>query len=171
MQGKDAALLSLSGMTTIVRRAGEHDVPRMLELVRELATFEKEPEAVTVTEAQMRDAGFGPKAIWVGWVAEQEGRVLGMTVCYERYSTWRGRCLYLEDIVVTREARGRRVGEALFKACAAYALEQGHHHMLWQVLDWNTNAMRFYARLGATFDPKWVNGRLTREGMQQLLDA
>jgi len=157
-------------------------VPQMLALVRELATFEKEPEAVTVTEEQMRDAGFGRKPVWWGWVAEERSResseptepgagkgLIGMAVCYERYSTWRGRCLYLEDIVVTEAARGRRVGERLFKACAAFALEQGHHHMLWQVLDWNTEAMRFYVRLGATFDPKWVNGRMTREDIERLV--
>lgn len=158
-------------MDPIVRRAEERDVPRMLELVRELAAFEKEPEAVTVTERHMRDAGFGPSAVWVGWVAEIDGEILGMAVCYERYSTWRGRCLYLEDIVVTRTARGRRLGQALFKACAAYALERGHHHMLWQVLDWNTDAMRFYERSGATFDPKWVTGRLTREDMIKLVSG
>ncbi len=175
-------------MKVVIRRAGPGDVPRMLELVQELALFEKEPEAVTVTEEHMRDAGFGPHPVWVGWVAEERSRestesnestesaepgapsgLLGMAVCYERYSTWRGRCLYLEDIVVTETARGRRVGEKLFKACAAFALEQGHHHMLWQVLDWNTEAMRFYARLGATFDPKWVNGRMTREEMTKLV--
>ncbi len=143
----------------------------MLELVRELATFEKEPEAVTVTEDHMREAGFGTHPVWIGWVAEVNGVIVGMAVCYERYSTWRGRCLYLEDIVVTEAARGRRVGELLFKACAAHALEQGQHHMLWQVLDWNTDAMRFYARLGATFDPKWVNGRMTREDMLKLVNG
>lgn len=143
----------------------------MLELVRELAAFEKEPEAVTVTERHMHDAGFGPKPVWVGWVAEVDGIIQGMAVCYERYSTWRGRCLYLEDIVVTEAARGRRVGERLFRACAAYALENGHHHMLWQVLDWNTEAMRFYVRLGATFDPKWVNGRMTQEDMMKLVNG
>jgi GNAT superfamily N-acetyltransferase len=166
-------------MNVVIRRAEARDVPQMLALVRELATFEKEPEAVTVTEEQMRDAGFGEKPVWWGWVAEvgaasggfASGQLLGMAVCYERYSTWRGRCLYLEDIVVTEAARGRRVGERLFKACAAFALEQGHHHMLWQVLDWNTEAMRFYVRLGATFDPKWVNGRMTREDMERLVGS
>jgi GNAT superfamily N-acetyltransferase len=169
-------------MNVVIRRAEARDVPQMLALVRELATFEKEPEAVTVTEEQMRDAGFGRKPVWWGWVAEERSResseptepgagkgLIGMAVCYERYSTWRGRCLYLEDIVVTEAARGRRVGERLFKACAAFALEQGHHHMLWQVLDWNTEAMRFYVRLGATFDPKWVNGRMTREDIERLV--
>ena len=171
-------------MQIVIRRAERRDVAQMLALVKELATFEKEPEAVTVTEEQMRDAGFGEKPVWWGWVAEERSRestestesgappgLLGMAVCYERYSTWRGRCLYLEDIVVTEAARGRRIGERLFKACAAFALEQGHHHMLWQVLDWNTEAMRFYTRLGATFDPKWVNGRMTREEMKRLVDS
>ena len=158
-------------MNVVIRKAESRDVPRMLALVRELATFEKGPEAVTVTEEHMREAGFGPRPVWVGWVAEAEGLVQGMAVCYERYSTWRGRCLYLEDIVVTEAARGRRIGERLFKACASYALQQGHHHMLWQVLDWNTEAMRFYVRLGATFDPKWVNGRMTREDMTKLVSA
>ena len=158
-------------MNVVIRKAESRDVPRMLALVRELATFEKEPEAVTVTEEHMREAGFGPRPVWVGWVAKAENLVQGMAVCYERYSTWRGRCLYLEDIVVTEAARGRRIGERLFKACASYALQQGHHHMLWQVLDWNTEAMRFYVRLGATFDPKWVNGRMTREDMTKLVSA
>jgi GNAT superfamily N-acetyltransferase len=158
-------------MEVVIRRAEPGDVPRMLELVRELATFEKEPEAVTVTEDHMHEAGFGKDPVWVGWVAEVNGTIVGMAVCYERYSTWRGRCLYLEDIVVTEAARGRRVGEQLFKACAAHALEHGYHHMLWQVLDWNAEAMRFYTRLGATFDPKWVNGRLTQEDIKKLLTA
>jgi GNAT superfamily N-acetyltransferase len=163
-------------MEIVIRKAEARDVPDMLALVRELATFEKEPEAVTVTEAEMRDAGFGEKPVWWGWVAEepagsQRPIIVGMAVCYERYSTWRGRCLYLEDIIVTEHARGQRVGEKLFKACASFALEQGHHHMLWQVLDWNTEAMRFYVRLGATFEPKWVNGRMTRSDMQKLVSA
>lgn len=161
---------SLSSMQVTIRRAESRDVPQMLGLVRELAAFEKEPEAVTVTEEHMREAGFGPRPVWWGWVAEGVDGILGMAVCYERYSTWRGRCLYLEDIVVTEHARGQRVGEKLFRACAAFALEQGHHHMLWQVLDWNTEAMRFYVRLGATFDPKWVNGKMTREDMRRLVE-
>jgi GNAT superfamily N-acetyltransferase len=166
-------------MEVVIRKAEARDVPQMLALVRELATFEKEPEAVTVSEAAMLDAGFGERPVWWGWVAEvpaasgelASGKLVGMAICYERYSTWRGRCLYLEDIIVTEHARGQRVGEKLFRTCASFCLEQGHHHMLWQVLDWNTEAMRFYVRLGATFDPKWLNGRMTREDMQQLITA
>lgn len=159
-------------------------MPQMLALVRELATFEKEPEAVTVTEEQMRDAGFGEKPVWWGWVAEMRSddqmivrsengtaKLVGIAVCYERYSTWRGRVGYLEDIVVTEAARGQRVGEKLFRACVQDALDRGYHHLTWQVLDWNKDAMRFYARLGAEFDPQWVNGRMTRDTMMKLTEA
>ncbi|MCW5899432.1 MAG: GNAT family N-acetyltransferase [Flavobacteriales bacterium] len=160
-------------MDAIIRRAEARDVPAMLELVRELATFEKEPEAVTVTEAEMLDAGFGEKPVWWGWVAERSGdgtaRLVGIAVCYERYSTWRGRVGYLEDIVVTESARGQRVGERLFRACVQDALDRGYHHLTWQVLDWNKGAMRFYARLGAEFDTQWENGRMTREVMSRLM--
>lgn len=155
-------------MNVVIRRAGPVDVPRMLELVRELALFEKAPEAVTVTEAEMRDAGFGPNAVWVGWVAEDDGVILGMAICYTRYSTWRGRALYLEDIVVTESARGRSIGDRLIRACIAYAAEHGYNRMRWQVLDWNTDAMRFYQRFDATFDNGWVNVELDKATIQRF---
>lgn len=155
-------------MNDVIRRAEARDVPRMLELVRELALFERAPEEVTVTEEHMRDAGFGPDPVWVGWVAEFEGVIVGMAVCYERYSTWKGRRLYLEDIVVTESARGKRIGEKLFRQCAAYAVEQGHSGMLWQVLDWNVDAHRFYDRFGAHYAREWWNGSLEREALIAL---
>ncbi|MEZ4758459.1 MAG: GNAT family N-acetyltransferase [Flavobacteriales bacterium] len=118
-------------MEVTIRPARPEDVPAMLELVRELAVFEKEPEAVTVTEAGMLDAEAGEKPVWWGWVAEgleessqsrksEAGHrsIVGIAVCYERYSTWRGRVGYLEDIVVTHRVHGQGVGEKLFKACA-----------------------------------------------------
>lgn len=167
-------------MEVTVRRAEPQDVPRMLELVRELAVFEREPSAVTVTEEQMLEAGFGEKPLWVGWVAEigsedqmikrsDDVLIVGMALCYDRYSTWKGRCLYLEDIVVTSAVRGKGVGEKLFKACAAHAVEHGHHHLLWQVLDWNVDAIRFYERFGAEVSREWLNGRLYRDQMIALL--
>ena len=140
----------------------------MLALVKELAVFEKAPDAVTVTEDHMRDAGFGPDPVWVGWVAETEERILGMAICYERYSTWKGRRLYLEDIIVTEKARGQRIGEALFKRCAAFAVEQKYNGMLWQVLDWNTDAIRFYERFGASLDPQWSNGSLELDQLKEI---
>lgn len=140
----------------------------MLQLVRELATFEREPDAVSVTPEHMADAGFGPHPVWVGWVAENDGAMVGMAICYERYSTWKGRRLYLEDIVVTSKARGQRIGERLFRECARYAVEQGHAGMVWQVLDWNVDAIRFYERHGASMDPQWINGSLEVEQLKRL---
>jgi GNAT superfamily N-acetyltransferase len=157
-------------MDVKIRRAEAHDVPRMLELVRELAVFERAPEEVTVTEEQMRDAGFGPDPVWVGWVAEVKQRIVGIAVCYERYSTWKGRRLYLEDIVVTESARGMRIGEKLFRQCAAYAVEQQYNGMLWQVLDWNVDAHRFYDRFGASYSKEWWNGSLELDQLKALAE-
>ncbi len=184
------AVGSFAAMDIRIRRAEASDVPRMMELVKELALFEKAPEAVTVTEQEMLDAGFGPQPVWLGWVAEmrsedrrmsgsedavaREGgpsdplivsfsdRILGLAICYTRYSTWRGRALYLEDIVVTEAARGQGIGDRLIRTCIAYAAEHGYNRMRWQVLDWNTDAMRFYERFGAHFDAGWINVELDK---------
>lgn len=140
----------------------------MLALVKELATFEKEPEAVTVTEKEMHDAGFGEKAVWFGWVALHNEAIIGMAVCYTRYSTWRGRTVYLEDIIVTDAARGRKVGERLFRECVDHAALNDYNWMRWQVLDWNVDAIRFYERFGASISPGWLNGELTKEQLKNL---
>ncbi len=178
-------------MEVVIRRAEPRDVPRMLELVRELALFEKEPQAVTVTEQEMHDAGFGPNAVWVGWVAEKREElsvvraelpgkepdngqritghcILGIAICYTRYSTWRGRVLYLEDIVVTEAARGQGIGDRLIRTCIDYAAAHGYARMRWQVLDWNTDAMRFYERFDAIFDNGWVNVELDKATIQRI---
>jgi ribosomal protein S18 acetylase RimI-like enzyme len=155
-------------MEAIVRKAEERDVPRMLELVRELAVFERAADEVTVTEEHMRDAGFGADPVWVGWVAEVDGVIQGMAVCYERYSTWKGRRLYLEDIIVTEQARGRRLGEQLFLACLRHGVDKDYNGMLWQVLDWNTDAIRFYDRFGAQYSAEWLNGSLDKAQMVNL---
>ncbi len=160
--------LSFVRMNNVIRRAEARDVPRMLELVHELALFERAPQEVTVTVDHMRDAGFGSDPVWVGWVAESEGVIVGMAVCYERYSTWKGRRLYLEDIVVTESARGMRIGEKLFRQCAAYAVEKDYSGMLWQVLDWNVDAQRFYDRFGANYAKEWWNGSLEKDALVAL---
>lgn len=156
-------------MGMMVRKAEARDVPRMLELVKELAVFERAPEEVSVTLEHMRDAGFGDDRVWVGWVAEIDGVILGMAVCYERYSTWKGRRLYLEDIIVTASARGQRIGEKLFLECVKYAVEKNYSGMLWQVLDWNKDAIRFYDRFGAKYSNEWLNGSLEAHELAKLL--
>ena len=156
-------------MEITIRKAEARDVPQMLALVKELATFEKEPDAVTVTEAEMLDAGSGDRPTWFGWVAcRSDDRVLGMALCYDRYSTWKGRCLYLEDIVVTAAVRGQRIGERLFRQCVKHAATHHYHWMRWQVLDWNTDAIRFYERFGASISTGWLNGELTEEQLLNL---
>ncbi len=179
-------------MEVTIRKAEERDVPAMLALVRELAVFERAPDEVTVTEEHMRDNGFGSDPVWVGWVAEHGSEdqkirrsenenapsrpltlspshgIVGMAVCYERYSTWKGRRLYLEDIIVTESARGQRIGEKLFMECVRYAVLQNYSGMLWQVLDWNTDAIRFYDRFGAKFSSEWLNGSLELEQLKNL---
>jgi ribosomal protein S18 acetylase RimI-like enzyme len=166
-------------MNVIIRRAEPHDVPRMLELVRELAVFERAPEEVTVTLEHMRDAGFGADPVWVGWVAEMRSadgtmsgsvdpELVGMAVCYERYSTWKGRRLYLEDIIVTEAARGHGIGEKLFRQCVTYAVEMNYSGILWQVLDWNRDAIRFYDRFGAKYSKEWLNGSLELDQLKNL---
>lgn len=159
-------------MEITIRKAESRDVPQMLALVKELAIFEREPEAVTVTEEHMRDAGFGPDPVWWGWVAAgADERIRGIAMCYERYSTWRGRVGYLEDIVVTGDARGQGIGERLFRACAEEAIRRKYHHLTWQVLDWNKGAIRFYERLGAKLDGQWMNGRMDAAQLKTLIGA
>lgn len=165
---KMRSVASLPVMNVTIRKAEARDVPGMLALVKELAAFEREPDSVTVSEKEMTEAGFGENRVWWGWVAEHENDLLGIAICYERYSTWRGRVGYLEDIVVTSTARGIGIGADLLKACAAEALERNYHHLTWQVLDWNEGAIRFYERIGADMDPHWVNGRLDRATMIEL---
>lgn len=155
-------------MKVSIRPAEARDVPAMLALVRELAVFERAPDEVTVTEQHMLDAGFGQEPVWFGWVAENDGVIQGMAVCYERYSTWKGRRLYLEDIIVTEAARGRRIGEKLFMACVRHAVAKNYSGMLWQVLDWNAGAIRFYERFGAGFSDEWRNGSLEAYQLKAL---
>lgn len=147
-------------MDVNIRKATSDDVPAMLALVKELAVFEKAPDKVSVTEDEMRDAGFGSNKVWFGWVAELAGDVVGLAICYVRYSTWRGNVLYLEDFIVTDKVRSQGIGQKLFDECRNFAVEKNYPMMTWQVLDWNVNALRFYERQGAELDGEWVNGSL-----------
>ena len=158
-------------MEVTIRKAEPRDVPQMLALVKELAAFERTPEEVTVTLEHMQEAGFGADPVWVGWMAEADEVVVGMAVCYERYSTWKGRRLYLEDIIVTERARGLRIGEKLFRQCAAYAVEHHYSGMLWQVLDWNVDAIRFYDRFGAKYSREWLNGSLEADQLAAIANG
>jgi ribosomal protein S18 acetylase RimI-like enzyme len=152
----------------VIRRAVSDDVPALLGLVRELASFEREPEAVRVNEASMRQDGFGPRPVWFGWLAEDAGEAVGMALCFDRYSTWTGRILYLEDLYVRPASRGRGLGEALVRTCARHALAEGYRGMRLQVLDWNAPAIAFYQRLGWRVSANWHNADLDAASLERL---
>jgi len=144
-------------MSIIVRRAVKEDCPRLLELIHELAEYERAPQEVTVTPEHFELSGFGPNPLWWGFVAEAEGKVVGFALYYIRYSTWKGQAMYLEDILVTNEMRGKGIGKLLFDRLIDEAKEKGWNRILWQVLDWNEPAINFYKKYNASFDDEWVN--------------
>jgi GNAT superfamily N-acetyltransferase len=141
----------------ILRKARETDSQVIYELICELAIFEKAPDAVVNTIEQIRVHGWGDQPLFVCWVAEVDQQVVGMALCYTRYSTWKGPVLYLEDLIVTDKHRNKGIGKALFEMCIDHAQKNGFHRLSWQVLDWNEPAIKFYKNYGATFDNEWVN--------------
>ncbi len=155
-------------MNIKVRIAKKEDCPRLLELINELALFEKAPEEVTVTLQEFEDAGFGEKPVWKAFVAETDGSIVGFALYYIRYSTWKGCRMYLEDLIVTEEMRGKGVGKLLFDRLIAEACELGFSGMVWQVLDWNEPAINFYKKYEAAIDAGWLNASLSK---QQLLNT
>jgi GNAT superfamily N-acetyltransferase len=144
-------------MDTMIRRAVAADCARLLELVKELALYEKAPEEVTVTLEHFTESGFGPNPVWWAFVAEMDGEIKGFALYYIRYSTWKGQRMYLEDILVTESCRGKGLGKLLFDRLIEEAKEKKLSGIVWQVLEWNEPAINFYKKYDATFDPEWVN--------------
>jgi GNAT superfamily N-acetyltransferase len=143
-----------------LRRGVEADLPQVLALIQELAEYERAPEAVTNTLAAMQRDGFGPDPIFKFFVLEKDADIIGLALYYTAYSTWKGRMLYLEDLVVTEAARRGGYGRVLFDAVVAEARATGAVRMKWQVLDWNEPAIKFYQKLGANIENEWLNGNL-----------
>ena len=144
-----------------LRRGVEADLPQVLALVKELAVYERAPDAVTNTLAAMQRDGFGPEPIFSFFVLENDAaQIIGIALFYTAYSTWKGRMLYLEDLVVTEAARRGGLGKLLFDAVVAEARATGAVRLKWQVLDWNEPAITFYKKLGANVENEWLNGNL-----------
>ena len=155
-----------------LRRAKPSDALQILDLVRQLAAYEREPDAVEVTEEELIRDGFGDKPVFECLVAENEGgKLLGIAIFFIRYSTWRGPSLYLEDLFVDPESRKLGVGQAFFRELAKIALDRGYRQMNWQVLDWNELAINFYKKIGSDLDGEWINGTLSESAMKKLVNS
>ena len=142
-----------------IRPAVKEDCPRMMELVLELAIYEKAPQEVTVHFDHFEESGFGPHPVWWAFVAEsaRTGQVIGFALYYIRYSTWKGQRMYLEDILVTESMRGNGVGKLLMDRLIEECKVKKFSGMVWQVLEWNEPAINFYKKYKADFDAEWVN--------------
>jgi len=145
-------------MNIIIRKAVKEDCRRMMELVEELAIYEKAPNEITVHFDHFVESGFGENPVWWSFVAEVDGIVEAFALYYIRYSTWKGQRMYLEDLLVTEKLRGRGVGKLLFDALIREAQEKKFTGVAWQVLDWNEPAINFYKKIeNVQFDGEWVN--------------
>lgn len=166
----------------MIRKGNIKDLPQVLNLVKELAIYEKAPNEVEVTVAQMEEWGFGNDKIFDFFVAENAStalrqaqggsatdvRIVGIALYYYKYSTWKGKCLFLEDIIVTESERKNGYGKLLFEAVVQVAKKEKVKRMEWQVLEWNEPAIKFYKKTPTIFDREWVNCKLTFEELQKL---
>lgn len=141
----------------IIRKAVQEDCGPMLELIKELADYEKALHEVSLTLEQFIEDGFGKSPVWGAFVAEFEGGIVGISLYYDRFSTWKGRRLYLEDLVVTERLRGKQIGKNLFEATLEYGQSNKYSGMVFQVLNWNEPAINFYKKYSPKFDNEWFN--------------
>ena len=152
-----------------LRFAEKKDCTRLLELINELALYEKAPEEVTVTLAEFIDAGFGENPVWKAFVAEDGETIVGFALFYTRYSTWKGCRLYLEDFLVTEQCRGKGVGKLLFERVIKEAKDSNYNGITWQVLDWNEPALNFYNKYQAIIENGWLNASFSKTQTQNLV--
>jgi GNAT superfamily N-acetyltransferase len=156
-------------MATTIRPATRADIPQILKFIRALATYEREPEAVTATEADLERDGFGPNPFYFCLIAEHEGRPAGFAFYFFNYSTWQGKPgIYLEDLFVEPDLRSLGIGKALLERVAAIAVEKGCGRFQWAVLDWNTPAIDFYRAMGAELMDEWRIVRVTGAALDEL---
>lgn len=154
-----------------VREAIKDDMPQVLELIKELAIFENEPNAVEVTVSELENEGFSENPLFTCFVAELEDEIVGAALVYYRFSTWKGRTLHLEDLIVKEVHRGKGIGEALYKQVMKFAYDRGLKRIAWDVLDWNKGAIRFYERSGANIVKDWRVVHMDEKGLKNYINS
>ncbi|QTE24028.1 GNAT family N-acetyltransferase [Polaribacter cellanae] len=152
-------------MSFIIRKGEEKDVQSVFDLITELAVFEKEPEAVEITVEDLLKDGFSETPRFNLFVAEQDAKIIGIALFYERYSTWKGKTIHLEDLIVTKSKQKIGAGKALYSAVLKYAHDNGFNRVAWEVIDWNTNAIDFYKSTGATYLKDWSVVQMNKENL------
>ena len=155
----------------IIRKATKNDMPSVLELIQELATFEKEPDAVVVTVDDLIRDGFSENPLFQCFVAEEENEIIGMALYYYRYSTWKGKTIHLEDLIVKENKRGTGAGFALYKEIIKQGKSENVRRIEWNVLDWNTPAIDFYEKSGAKVLGDWRVVHMDDKGIEQFLNT
>lgn len=155
-------------MSFLIRKGKKEDCRAIRELILELAIYEKAEHEMTLSVEELEADGFGEDPIYNVIIAEQEQEIIGMALYYEKYSTWKGRSIYLEDLIVTESKRGIGAGKALFEEVMKEARDRNCGRMEWQVLDWNQTSINFYKSYGAELDSEWINGKFRREQLQQF---
>lgn len=152
----------------VIRKGTENDIEAALNLVKELAAYEKAPNEVEVTISEMKNWGFGNEKVFDFFVATKNNVVVGMALYYYKYSTWKGKCLFLEDIIVTEKMRGKKIGKLLFDEVVKVAKKEKVRRLEWQVLEWNEPAINFYKKYNSNFDAEWINCKLTNHDLEKL---
>ncbi|MBK5285289.1 MAG: GNAT family N-acetyltransferase [Bacteroidia bacterium] len=155
-------------MKVNIRKGEKKDIPQALQLVKELALYERAPEEVITTVQQMEKDGFGENPVFRFLVAEMEKEIIGMALYYTAYSTWKGKYIYLDDLIVTEKQRRTGAGKLLFDALLKEAKREGANQMRWHVLEWNEPAINFYKKYNAVLDPEWITGRMSKEEIERF---
>ena len=151
-----------------IRKGHKTDLPYVLELIKELADYENAIEEVQITLKELENDGFGKKPLYYFLVAEDKNKIIGLSFYHIRYSTWKGKFLFLEDFVIKKEYRNLGIGSQLFEATIKICYEQNMKGMCWQVLDWNTPAINFYKKYNAEISSSWLNGKLDKLSINKI---
>ena len=157
-------------MSFIIRLAEKNDMSSVHRLITELAVFEKEPDAVEISVEDLQKDGFCEHPKFKVFVAEEDHAIIGMALFYERYSTWKGKAIHLEDLIVTQSKRNLGVGKALYLELMRYAQNNQYNRVAWEVLDWNTGAIDFYENTGAKVFDEWRVVHMTKENLQRVTE-